>query len=75
MKSREERWSDKKRKRDRQGGNRCGWVFPRQKCEDSHSELSRMSHNSRSDARPHQHTHTHRGRDTGKSTVAKVTSD
>lgn len=43
--------------RRREGGrhraNRCGRVFPRQECEDSRSQLSSMSHNSRSGTRPH----------------------
>lgn len=32
--------------------DRCGWVFPRQEREDSHTEVSRMSHNLHSDTRP-----------------------
>lgn len=47
--------------------DRCGWVFPRQECEDCHSEVSGMSHNLHTDARPHIHTEVQS--DAGKSTV------
>lgn len=48
---------------------RRGWVFPWQKCEDSHSGVRRMSHI----LHPERLAHTRV--QSGKSTVAKVTSD